>query len=173
MKQRLILVKISSDYCDFLRTFDKRVPYNYAKKAKRPFVGVLFQIDKYHYFAPLSSPKPKHLKMHNTIDFLKLDGGKLGAVNFNNMLPVTTKNITKIDFDRISNNSDRAYYKLLQEQIYWLNRNRDQLYKKSFQLYQKQIANRLPNSIMQRCCNFKLLEEKCTEYNQDKMKITN
>ena len=110
--------------------------------------------------------------MHNTIDFLKLDGGKLGAVNFNNMLPVTTKNITKINFERILNSSDRAYYKLLQEQIYWLNRNRNQLYKKSFQLYQKQIANRLPNSIMQRCCNFKLLEEKCTEYNQNKMNIT-
>ena len=111
--------------------------------------------------------------MHNTIDFLKLDGGKLGAVNFNNMLPVTTKNITKINFERILNSSDRAYYKLLQEQIYWLNRNRNQLYKKSFQLYQKQIANRLPNSIMQRCCNFKFLEEKCTEYNQNKMNITN
>jgi len=64
MKQRLILVKINSDYCDFLRTFDKRVPYNYDKKLNRPFVGVLFRVDNYHYFAPLSSPKRKHLKMH-------------------------------------------------------------------------------------------------------------
>lgn len=45
MKQRLILVKINSDYCDFLRTFDKRVPYNYNKKSNRPFVGVLFRVD--------------------------------------------------------------------------------------------------------------------------------
>ena len=143
------------------------------KKELRPFIGILFKIENCEYFAPLSSPKPKYKTMKATIDFLKIKDGELGAVNFNNMLPVTTKNITKINFERILNSSDRAYYKLLQEQIYWLNRNRNQLYKKSFQLYQKQIANRLPNSIMQRCCNFKLLEEKCTEYNQNKMNITN
>ena len=143
------------------------------KKELRPFIGILFKIENCEYFAPLSSPKPKQKTMKATIDFLKIKDGELGAVNFNNMLPVTTKNITKINFERILNSSDRAYYKLLQEQIYWLNRNRNQLYKKSFQLYQKQIANRLPNSIMQRCCNFKLLEEKCTEYNQNKMNITN
>ena len=165
MKQRLILVKINSDYCDFLRTFDKRVPYNYDKKSNRPFVGVLFRVDNYHYFAPLSSPKRKHLKMHNTIDFLKLDGGKLGAVNFNNMLPVTTKNITKINFERILNSSDRAYYKLLQEQIYWLNRNDEKLYGRSKKLYDKYINGTLDSNIAKRCCNFKLLEEKCNDYN--------
>ena len=26
--------------------------------------------------------------MHNTIDFYKIDGGKYGAINFNNMFPV-------------------------------------------------------------------------------------
>ena len=40
------------------------------------------------YFAPLSSPKQKHLKMKNDIDFYKLSNGKLGAINFNNMIPV-------------------------------------------------------------------------------------
>lgn len=41
------------------------------------------------YFAPLSSPKPKHLKLKSKLDFLKIDNGKLGAIN--NMLPVTKK----------------------------------------------------------------------------------
>ncbi|MCI8654857.1 MAG: hypothetical protein HFJ48_03155 [Clostridia bacterium] len=27
---------------------------------KRPFIGILFQIDTCEYFAPLSRPKPKH-----------------------------------------------------------------------------------------------------------------
>ena len=73
------------------------------------------------YFAPLSSPKLKHLKIKSKIDFLRLDSGKLGAINFNNMLPVTEKNIIKINLEK--------------------------------------------KCISKRCCNFKLLEEKCYEYN--------
>jgi len=52
------------------------------------------------YFAPLSSPKPKHLKIKSKLDFLKIDNGKLGAINFNNMLPFTENNIIKIDLDK-------------------------------------------------------------------------
>ena len=51
----------------------------------RPFVGVLLEINKCKYFAPLSSPKPKHIKMKNQVDFYKIDSGKLGAINLNNM----------------------------------------------------------------------------------------
>ena len=40
------------------------------------------------YFVPVSSPKDKHLKMKNLVDFMKLDKGALGAINFNDMIPV-------------------------------------------------------------------------------------
>lgn len=40
------------------------------------------------YFVPVSSPKDKHLKMKNPVDFMKLDKGALGAINFNDMIPV-------------------------------------------------------------------------------------
>lgn len=39
MGEKLKLVKINSEYCDYLRKFDKRVPYNFDKKMNRPFVG--------------------------------------------------------------------------------------------------------------------------------------
>ena len=38
--------------------------------------------------------------MQTTLDFLKIDNGNLGAINFNNMLPVTEKNIIKLDLDK-------------------------------------------------------------------------
>ena len=60
MKEQLMLVRLDTEYCDYLRKFDDKVPYNYNEKELRPFVGVLFRIDKLMYFAPLSSPKPKH-----------------------------------------------------------------------------------------------------------------
>ena len=68
------------------------------------------------YFAPLSSPKPKHLKLKSKLDFLKIDGGKLGAIYFNNMLPVTNKNVIKIDLELENiTKSEEKYLKLLKE----------------------------------------------------------
>lgn len=129
MNNSLMLVKIDSKYCDYLRQYDDKVPFNYKEKELRPFVGVLFRVKEFMYFAPLSSPKQKHLKLKAKLDFLKLDGGKLGAINFNNMLPVTEKNIIKIDLDKkCSNKQEEQYMKLLKDQIYWLNRNDDKLY---------------------------------------------
>ena len=166
MKQSLILVKIDTEYCNYLRKYDDKVPYNYAEKEIRPFVGVLFKVNNFMYFAPLSSPKPKHLKLKAKLDFLKIDGGKLGAINFNNMLPVSEKNIVELNLDKeCKTKSEEKYLKLLREQIYWLNRNDKKLYDRSKKLYDKYKNGTLEKSIANRCCNFVLLEEKCQEYN--------
>lgn len=116
MGEKLKLVKINSEYCDYLREFDQKVPYNFDKKKNRPFVGVLFKVGDYKYFAPLTSPKEKHLRMKNSIDFLRLDGGKLGAINFNNMIPVKNDNITLIDLKQdLSVINDEKYKKIVTE----------------------------------------------------------
>lgn len=162
----LRIVKVDSNYCDYLRKFDYRVSYNKNEKELRPFVGVLFKIKDTSYFAPLSSPKPKHLKMKNSIDFYKIKNGELGAINFNNMIPLMEGNYEIIDLDkRPSNRDERKYYKLLKEQLTWLNEHYRQVKSKSYNLYKLYNSNRLNKSIMDRCCNFKLLEEKCMEYN--------
>ena len=166
MKDILLLVRIDSKYCDYLRKFDNRVPFNYREKKLRPFVGVLFEVNNCKYFAPLSSPKPKHLKLKAKLDFLKIDGGKLGAINFNNMLPVSENNIVEIDLNKqCKTKSEEKYFSLLREQIYWLNRNDTKLFKRSKKLYDKYIDGTLDKNTFLRCCDFKLLEEKCNEYN--------
>ena len=166
MNNELVLVKIKTDYCDYLRKYDCRVPYNFNHKENRPFIGVLFEVENCKYFAPLSSPKIKHLKMKNKIDFLKLDKGKLGAINFNNMIPVTDENIIKINLDeRVLDKEKEKYQKLLKEQIFWLNRNRLQLYTKANKLYNNYVNGKLDKNTFERCCDFKLLEIKCEEYN--------
>ena len=161
-----ILVTISSKYCNFLRKYDYRVTYNMKEKSSRPFVGILFEIGKFKYFAPLSSPKPKHLKMKNTIDFYKLDSGRLGAVNFNNMIPVLDNEFKIIDVNKkVNSNYDTTYQNLLKNQLRWLNRNGKGLREKAEILYNKRINNKLSNSVKNRCCNYKLLEEKSKNYN--------
>lgn len=168
----LFVAKIDTDYCNYLRKFDKKVPYNMDKKKNRPFIGILFWIEDIEYFAPLSSPKAKHLKMHNTLDFVKLDNGKLGAVNFNNMIPVKKNNYTVIDLNKRNlSKEEKEYQELLKDQLNWLNENWKQTLYKADRLYDYYLANLLPLNIKQRCCNFKLLEEKCEEYNQNLVNI--
>ena len=56
--------KVDSIYCDYLREEDPRVPYTMDQKASRPFVGIVFDVNGVSYYAPLTSPKPKHLKLN-------------------------------------------------------------------------------------------------------------
>ncbi|MDD3187225.1 MAG: type III toxin-antitoxin system ToxN/AbiQ family toxin [Bacilli bacterium] len=168
MKEKLIIVRVSSDYCDFLRQFDNKVAFNMNKKELRPFIGILFIVNNFEYFAPLSSPKIKHLKMKNTIDFIRIKEGKLGAVNFNNMIPVTSNNYTLVELSQKKSltYSESRYRYMLEYQLNWLNEHIDQIHNKSFNLYSKYVDDKLLPAIRNRCCNFILLEEKCKEYNQ-------
>nr|MBP3259072.1 type III toxin-antitoxin system ToxN/AbiQ family toxin [Bacilli bacterium] len=109
-----LIVKVNSKYCDYLRKYDSKVPYNSGLKELRPFIGVLFYIDNMMYFAPLSSPKPKHQRLRAKPDLIKIDDGKLGVVNLNNMIPVKENLIELIDLDRTSDDiSEKQYIKLL------------------------------------------------------------
>ena len=45
------IVIIDYKYCDYLRKFDNKVIYNMGEKELRPFLGVLFNIEKFEYFA--------------------------------------------------------------------------------------------------------------------------
>ena len=169
MFNKLKIVIIDKNYCNYLRKYDNKVPYNNNGKDLRPFIGILFMINELEYYAPLSSPKPKHFKMHNRLDFFKLDHGNLGSVNFNNMIPVSKLNYKIIDLTQSTN--DIAFKKrlvLLRKQYYWLLDNFDYIKNNANKLYRLYINNKLNESMYNRCCNFKLLEEKCNEYNKIK-----
>ena len=168
---KLKIVKINSKYCDFLRQFDSKVVFNYGNKENRPYVGVLFKISKVEYFAPLSSPKIKHLKMpNNSLDYMKINKGELGIVNFNNMIPLISKVYDEIDLNTIKKETNEEKYRLLLKKQYeFLFDNILELKSKAKKLYYLYCHNYLDKKIKNRCCNFKLLEEKCHEYS----KVTN
>lgn len=113
---------------------------------------------------PLSSPKPKHLILKNTIDLIKISGGEYGVINFNNMIPVN-KNYTEFDLSKkYKDISKKKRIELLNNQLRWLNENKKEIYFKSKLLYNLYKENKLPKNVKDRCCNFILLEEKCKKY---------
>jgi protein AbiQ len=168
MSIKLKIVTIDSQYCNELRKIDYRIPDNNNSKAIRPFIGILFEVSGMKYYAPLSSPKLKHRKMKNTCDFSKIDGGKLGAINFNNMFPVIDKKngnpvINNIDFDlsKATTQADADYINLLTDQADWIEKNKVQLISKAITLREKYINHELDQRIVDRCCDFVALESYC------------
>ncbi|MGN0453657.1 MAG: type III toxin-antitoxin system ToxN/AbiQ family toxin [Ruminococcus sp.] len=158
---------VNSDYCDYLRKFDRCVPYTMEQKCTRPFIGVLLRVNDYTYYAPLSSPKPKHQKMKNQIDFLKINNGVYGAINFNNMIPIIDVVTQKINPNALHRSYDNdAYRNLLNNQLSWCNSNKKTIISHAEKLYSKITEGVANQSLKNRCCNFKLLEQKCREYIQ-------
>lgn len=137
-----------------------------TRREKRPFVGVVVEVRNHQFYAPLTSPKPKHLKMKNAIDFLKIDEGKLGAINFNNMIPIHDKFLTKI-IPVISKGFSKdalAYNSMLIDQLDWCNKHREEIRKIAQKLYYGYVNKSIRREVLDRCCDFVLLEEKMEEY---------
>lgn len=157
--KRLKLYFIDNEYIEYLRKYDNRVAFN--KMPSRPYIGVVYLYHNFTYFAPLSSPKPKHLLMNNNIiDLFKIENGKLGVINLNNMIPCTEKVLT----EAIPIVNDKKYKILLENQLNYINANRDILFKKTARFQEKYRQGYLYYNIMNRCCDFPLLEEKCLVY---------
>lgn len=157
----LKLYYIDQDYIDYLRQFDDRVFYN--KRTTRPYVGVVFRHNGFNYFAPLASPKLKHQKLKaNAIDIFKIKNGELGMLNINNMIPTPKECLAEV----LPLIDDAKYKILLEKQITFLNDHKREVFFKidNFMLLYRE--GKLKN-IENRCCDFKLLEDKCLEYKVD------
>lgn len=173
--KKVQLVNIDASYSLFLNNIDYRVACEHVTSNQRPFVGILISSNNNKFVLPLSSPKAKHLKMKNTIDFHKIAGGKLGAINLNNMFPVVKNSYTILNPSTIPTNTkeELQYKNLLEKQLTWLNidMNAMTLIKKAETLYCKYCDNTLNENVKSRCCNFPLLEEKCMKWKKTKADI--
>lgn len=159
---RLKLYYVEDKYIDYLRQYDKIVPYN--KSTTRPYIGIVYTYNNFNYFAPLSSPKPKHLKLNKkAVDIWKILDGKLGLVNFNNMIPCPIETLKEV----LPMVTDEKYKNLLEDQISSLNADRERLLNKINTFQIRYRSGKLDFRIKERCCDFELLEEKCKEYSKN------
>ena len=158
------LYTVKEYYIEKLHMIDNKVDYN--KDENRPYIGIVFSINNIEYYAPLTSPKSKHRKMKNNLDFIKLKSGEYGAINLNNMIPVINSALNLIDINNINN---YPYRRLLQNQLKCINKISDVIYNKATKLYKIVTSNNdilKPNELLikQRCCDFKLLEHHYKEF---------
>ena len=158
------IYNIKDEYIAYLRQFDEKVAIN--KKESRPYVGIVLEIGTIKYYAPLSSPKPKHRKMKNGKDFRKIANGAFGAINFNNMIPVLASELILIDIDSIE---DVQYRRLIQNQVIAIRADKDGIFRTAKELYALLLKDEntltdFEKRIKERCCNVQLLEKVYTTF---------
>lgn len=112
-----------------------------------------------NYFAPLSSYKPKHDKMKNSLDFIKI--GNYAVVNINNMFPVPKGEYTYVNIKAVEN---EQYKKLLMTEYRIIKKLQDKISKNALELYKHKIKNGNSTNLAKRRNDFCLLEEKCRQY---------
>lgn len=155
------LYKVDTTYCNYLHYYEPKIPYIEDEKENRPFIGVILNVNGKNFFAPLTSPKKKHLMMKDMQDFLKIDQGRLGGINLNNMIPIPKSYLEKIEINTLK---DPKYKIMLKKQMRWINQNELRIHNRARNLYYLISNGHTTKELLRRCCDFRLLERKCDDF---------
>ena len=153
-------IDIDDKYLDYLREFEKRIPYSdYGTDKMKPFFGVLFDTDEFSYVTQVSHSQERHEKMKQSRDFYKLyDSNQnrlIGVVNLNYMFPVFKTEIVRLkmsDIDSLrvfaSEEQKTKYINLLNKELREINKL--PIEKNAYRIYTDKY--RYPNSLISRRC---------------------
>ena len=155
------LYKVDMDYYNYLHYYEPKIPYIEHEKQNRPFIGIVLNVNGKNFFAPLTSPKKKHLIMKDMQDFLKIDNGRLGGINLNNMMPIPRSCLERINLYSIK---DYKYRYMLIRQMSWINKNGLRIQNRARNLYYLVLYKHTTQALLNRCCDFRLLERVCDAY---------
>ena len=138
-------------------------------KDNRPFVGVVVICNEKQYCIPLSSPKEKHQTKKNDLDFhriLDAEGKLIGALDFNNMIPVREDVIRKINVKVHSTDAPalKHYKNLVVDQIAFCQQNQEIIVVKANKLYRMVRKKITSGPLKRRCLNWDRLEKVLERY---------
>ena len=155
------IYEISRNYISYLAAFAPHLFCNSksGQANERKYIGVVLQVNGMDYFAPLSSFKPKHKKMDEMLDFIKVRN--YAVINLNNMFPVPLSEYRYVDFSAII---DAKYKSLLQAEYRYIKSIQDTIRKNATNLYNYKLEHKNDTPLSNRCNDFVLLESKCAEY---------
>ena len=174
------IVEVSDRYINYLKEyFPKTLLDNKqgCRKHTRKYLGVIFKINEYNYFAPLSSPKKSDYLENGAIRkssvsiirMTRIYNNKvvlLGTIKLNNMIPVPQ---SEIIIYNIEHERDKKYQDLIKNEQFWIQRNTDKIIKHGLNLYnnkinEKNLINVKNFKFYESILPFKEAEIKCDEF---------
>lgn len=183
MKGIVMILKfytIDIDYIKYLYSFDTEVYFNKKRHdyENKPYIGTIIFNDEIPYFVPLTSAKPKHLKLKNTgIDYLviyeNIDESEIREKDIIKRLNNNTikKLISIVDLKKAIPVADGCYHEidirhhkdrdLLAKEYEFCKRKKNTIFNKTLSIIRHQKKTK---EIKFGYCNFYLLEEKMKEW---------
>lgn len=169
------LYSITDKYINYLRKFDDKVYDNKEDKRKvmRKYLGIVLDINQLKYYIPMSSPKKSDYKnkeiRKSVIPIIRIVSNEeinnipvlKGMLRISNMIPVPDSELVLYE---PKNEKNKNYKILVEKELEFINKNQDMIIKYANILYRQKINN-YDVSYIKNVVDFKLLEEKCIEYN--------
>ena len=163
------LYSVSDDYIEYLRNIFPRVYSNKIanRKHTRKYLGVVFKLNDFNYYIPLSSPKDAH-------DYITLNGKKVirkdsiivirmvvkgtlkGTLQIGTMIPVPNKALIQYN---LQDEQDISYKELVQDEIIFIRKNANKIIKTAKLLYSKKTKSTHKNPVIDKVLDFKSIEE--------------
>ena len=92
MKNNIKIYGVKDAYIKYVSQDQEHLFLHERGSFGRKYIGVVIEINGLSYFAPLSSYKSKHMKMKESVDFIKIKD--YAVININNMIPVPKEQLT-------------------------------------------------------------------------------
>ncbi|MCD8075166.1 MAG: type III toxin-antitoxin system ToxN/AbiQ family toxin [Lachnospiraceae bacterium] len=169
MRDEFRLYKVDMKYIRNLHNIDDKVLSVSPQigKDNRVFVGIVVILGINKYCIPLSSPKEKHKKMRNSMDFSKIeiDGKLMGVLNFNLMILIEEEILQLVDLSERKRDREniKLYKQLCRQELEWCILHHEAICNKANVLYKKYISGETFAG-RDRCLNFQKLEAACQKY---------
>lgn len=170
------LYMVTDEYINYLRKFDNRVYDNKENKRKvmRKYLGIVLKINDLNYYIPMSSPKSNDYKSNEIrksiipiiriISYDEIDSIPIlkGTLRISNMIPVPNSELILYE---PKNEKNKNYKILVEKELEFIRKNENMIKKYANILY-KQKTNNYNVSYINNVVDFKLLEEKCKNYDK-------
>ncbi len=168
---KLRLYSVSDRYIKYLKQFDDKIYDNKEENRNktRKYVGIVLKINDVNYYIPMSSPKDSDYVDRNkncirkdtkTIMRMKSSSRLYGTLRISNMIPVPKEELEPYI---ISNEVDVGYKEVILGEIRYINNNIKRIIKNVNIVYNQKVSE-IDINYINNTVNFKLLEEKLSEW---------
>ena len=169
----LKLYEISEEYISYISTVEKNVfsSKENDRNHTRKYLGIVYSINGYNYYIPLSSPKNSDYQLENgvrkirgsIIPIIRITSlssfGELelkGTLKLSNMLPVHASELTLYDMEH---EQDLFYKALIHKELLFIRKNKNKIIQNAKILYKQKKKNSPAAGYLKSTVDFSLLEQ--------------
>lgn len=172
------IYSVSDRYIKFLKDM---IPNVYSNKEgsrthTRKYVGVVFKIEKFYYYVPMSSPKESDYQIAGNDRVIKKSiipimrivvknqhGVKelKGTLRISHMIPVPESELELYDME---NESNKEYKDLIRNEMIFIRKNKEKISNNAKIIYKQKIMNDTSAGYVKSALDFKKLEKLCEKF---------